>query len=497
MLYKNSQSLRQFYFLGVITIIILSFSAFSAQDITDMDIVRAIENDLLFDSGVASHRIDINCKNGIVTLSGSIDNLLARERAIAIAQSIKGVRSVINEMKVKPVFRSDKKIKTAVRNALLLDPITESYEIDVTAEDGVVTLDGTVESWAERRFAANIAKGVSGISQVVNQIDVEYSGIRSDIEIDAEIERKLHNDLYINDLSLNVVVDHGVAKISGIVGSAFEKERIRFSSYVNGVVDVDVSNLKVEWWAENDMRKEDGAPLLEDDMVRNAIYDALIYDPRILPTGVDVEVTEGIVSLSGTVDNYRAREAAEQDARHTVGVARVFNYIKVRPELVIQDKKIYDYVDTSVSLDPYVERYDFDFSVINGKVYINGQVDNDFDKLRVGQVVGRQPGVIDIANNVVVTKTWESKPDWAIKKDILSQFFWSMNVDGDEIDVTVDDGQVTLAGNVDSKYEVQAAVKNAYEGGAESVINKLTVNQRHDQPDFLNRYNYNMPLWFQ
>ena len=88
-------------------------------------------------------------------------------------------------------------------------------------------------------------------------------------------------------------------------------------------------------------------------------------------------------------------------------------------------------------------------------------MDNDFDKLRVAQVAGRQPGVIDIANNVVIIKTWQSKSDWAIKKDILNQYFWSMNVDGDDIDVTVDDGEATSKGAVNSKYEAQAAVKNA------------------------------------
>ena len=100
--------------------------------------------------------------------------------------------------------------------------------------------------------------------------------------------------------------------------------------------------------------------------MRDAIYDALIYDPRILPTGIDVQVTEGIATLGGAAGNYRARDAAEQDARNTVGIARVFNYIKVRPKLAIQDDQIYNYVETAVSHDPYVERYDLNFSVING-----------------------------------------------------------------------------------------------------------------------------------
>lgn len=52
-----------------------------------------------------------------------------------------------------------------------------------------------------------------------------------------------------------------------------------------------------------------------------------------------------------------------------------------------------------------------------------------------------------------------------------------MSVDSDKIELTVEDGLVTLEGDVDSKYEVQAAIKNAYEGGAKVVKNELTINE--------------------
>lgn len=476
------------FFAMLLMVFLTSVMALQETELDDMEIVRAIENDLLFDKGVSNHLIDVSCKEGVVTLEGTVDNVLAKERAVAIAQSIRGVRSVINKVVVEPVARTDEQIKKNVTNALVLDPVTESFDITVNVDQGVVTLTGTVHSWTERRFAAQVAKEVKGIVDVVNELNVVHKMERTDEEIRTEIRKKIDRSIWINDVSLDILVENGYVTVSGVVGSAREKERVRFACHVSGVEEVDVSDVEVEWWAEDTTRKDKRVPLMEDEEIRNSLYDALVYDPRVLPTKIDIKVDKGLVSLMGSVTDYRARKAAEEDARNTIGVARVFNYLKVRPDLVVEDEEIYDYVDTAVKLDPYLERYQFKFTVANGKVYVNGAVDTDFDKYRVDQVVGRQPGVIDIANNVVVREAWEPKSDWAIKEDILNQYFWSMNVDGDDINVTVNDGDVVLEGTVDTKYEMQAAIKNAYEGGAHEVTNNISVQEMPEASDFLNLY---------
>jgi hypothetical protein len=61
---------------------------------------------------------------GVVTLSGTVSNLLARDRAVMIAESIKNVRSVINEIEVMPVERADSEIRNDVTASLVTDPIT-------------------------------------------------------------------------------------------------------------------------------------------------------------------------------------------------------------------------------------------------------------------------------------------------------------------------------------------------------------------------------------
>lgn len=84
-------------------------------------------------------------------------------------------------------------------------------------------------------------------------------------------------------------------------------------------------------------------------------------------------------------------------------------------------------------------------------------------------------GVVDIANNLDVDYEFTEKTDQEIKEDIESQLWWSPFVDSDDISVEVRAGVATLMGSVEDWDELQAAKDNAREGGATSVISKLTI----------------------
>ncbi|HEX2277098.1 MAG TPA: BON domain-containing protein [Candidatus Tectomicrobia bacterium] len=127
---------------------------------------------MLTEGGVPAHLIDVNTRDGIVTLSGWVDNLLAKERAGEIAESVKGVRAVVNRIAITTV-RPDGEILTDVRAAFQADPATDSYEISTIVKDGVVTLFGTVDSWPERWLSARVATGVRGVKAVTNELTVE------------------------------------------------------------------------------------------------------------------------------------------------------------------------------------------------------------------------------------------------------------------------------------------------------------------------------------
>ncbi len=439
------------------------------------------------DTVVMADKIDVNVIEGIVTLSGSVGNLLARERAARIAQAVLGVRAVVNELEVTPAGKRDATIESDITWALLRDPVADSWEVDVRAENGVATLTGSVGSWTEKQFAERVAKSVSGVRRVNNELEWAFEGNRDDADIQAEVERALRASVWIDDALIDVSVEDGHVTLQGAVGSSTEKSRAITKAWVAGVESVKHGGLAVEWWARDAMRRAEKYKVKSDEAVERAIEDAYLYDPDVLSFSVEAEADHGSVTLTGTVDSLAAKRAAERTARNTVGVYRVTNLIKVRPTQGPTDEAIRNDIIRALSINPVVEQYDIDVKAYNGRVYLDGRVNSTFEREQVEDIAARQRGVIEVVNLLEISD-WEWHSDWEIKEEIQSEFFWSPFVDGDGIEVTVEDGVATLQGEVDTPGEHESAIENAYEGGARRVISRLSVEYTPDYDVFTPGY---------
>ncbi len=471
------------------------------QNMTARDIADSVEDELIFDAAVPSHKIDISVTEGVATLTGTVDNAMARQRATRIAETVKGVRSVVNRIQVEPALdRSDPAIRRDVESALLTDPATESYEVNTAVDDGEVTLTGTVQSWTEKQLAGKVAQGVKGVTGVENDITVTYASQRPDAEIEPEVEKALRWDVLVDDALINVDVNEGKVKLSGTVGSAAEKRRANYNAWVAGVTSVDDSGLKVARWARDEDLRKDKYAAKTADQIKDALKTGLLYDPRVLSFNVTPDVAGSTVTLRGTVDNLKAKRAAEQVARNTVGVNYVTNRLKVRPTEVLADPDIAEDIRSALLRDPYVEKYQIDVTVVGGVAYLSGTVDSYFEKWQADDVASKVNGVISVRNNLdvedaaplaydpyvfeeypYVTDWYDYQPyatfesDAEIKANIEDELWWSPFVDSDEVTVTVDNGAATLTGTVDSWTERGSAMQNAYEGGAVWVDNELEV----------------------
>ena len=109
-----------------------------------------------------------------MTLSGPVDNLFVRRRAVKIAESVRGVRGVIDHISVTPESRPDEDIRKDILRALLNDPATDAYQVAVTVKDGVVSLTGKVGAWAEAQLAQYLAEGVRGVRDIHNDLLIDY-----------------------------------------------------------------------------------------------------------------------------------------------------------------------------------------------------------------------------------------------------------------------------------------------------------------------------------
>ncbi|MBD3676136.1 MAG: BON domain-containing protein [Planctomycetaceae bacterium] len=473
----------------------------SQQQKSDQTISDQVEDELIFDQAVFAHKIDIETDQGIVQLSGNVSNLLAKKRAAKIAEAVRGVRAVVNNIEVNAVAgRTDQEIQDDVEAALLTNPATESFEVSSKVNDGFVNLTGTVESWQEKQLSEKVAAGVYGVRGVNNSILVDYEADRPDSELAREVREIFKWDVFIpNDDLITVKAVDGEIRLSGTVGSAAEKSRAYSRAWVAGVNSVDHSKLKVESWPADRRLRNDSYVDASDPEIKEAAIDAMLYDPYVNSFNVNVDVENRTVTLRGLVDNLKAKQAAERDARNTAGVLNVNNRLKVRLlDAIPTDETVEENVESALIRSPYVQSYEISTLVDDGKVSLYGTVDNFFEKAKAEDAAASVRGAIVVDNNIVVTNddapqhfdplvddsyydyhwdlnTTPLESDKEIRDDIQSELFWSPFVDSDQVTVNVDDGTATLTGTVDSWTERDSASENAYEGGAVFVDNDLLV----------------------
>ena len=161
------------------------------EDLADQDITMAVMMELVSEHPAAYENVQVMTKDGVVTLTGAVPHLLARQRAAAIVQSFKGVKAVVNRLEVELEPRPDAELRDDVLAALAVEPATAASGIDVDVQDSVVTVRGEVDSHVERVLALQTARGVRGVRRVVNRLDLHYAEERPDEEIAADVRSRL------------------------------------------------------------------------------------------------------------------------------------------------------------------------------------------------------------------------------------------------------------------------------------------------------------------
>lgn len=472
----------QLHFFLILTLFqaVSGIAATGDKQIPDSAITRAVETRLASDEMIDANRFNVITRQGIVTVSGKTDNILEKERINKVVSTVKGVVAIINQVEVEPVKRSDAELTKAVTKVLSEDPSTHTFHIKVKAKDGVVTLEGSTDSWQEKQFSAQVAKRTPGVRRVINKIDIVYTGKRSDQAIEKDIQARLQNDAAIDPSLIIVSVKNGRVILSGEVGSVAEKERAIEDAWVNGVEMVEIDKLKVSWWIRDKMRRKNYAQRPADSQIRKAIETAFVYDPRVDAEHPKVTVESGNVILTGVVDNLRAKRAAEADARNVIGVKSVKNHLKVRPRRIPSADVLAKRIKQAFRNDPVLAPYKLDVTAISGRVYISGEVNNEFERKMAEVIAARTKGVSSVRNKIVYApKRWVWKKDWEIKQEIRERYAFNPYLDTKDVKIEVKDGIVTLKGEVKNWRQRTAAAENARQAGARAVINKLRI--RHPE----------------
>lgn len=205
-----------------------------------------------------------------------------------------------------------------VKEAIKWEPILNSNDIDVSVNDGIVTLGGTVDNYTQKKEAEQTVKNIAGVKAVVDdvKVDLYFSAIKSDTDIAASVVKVLRENWAVPDHLLKVTVENGWVTLEGILHWNFQRKAaenaIRYLEGVRGVID----KIKIEAEIKNELEKE----FVEKALRRSWLLDI---------DNIRVRVDNKTITLSGIVSSLFQKEEAERIAWNTPGVWYVDNELLV------------------------------------------------------------------------------------------------------------------------------------------------------------------------
>jgi osmotically-inducible protein OsmY len=213
---------------------------------------------------------------------------------------------------------SNDELQLTVKEELNWDPKVDSNAIAVTAEEGVVTLRGTVGSLREKHEAKKDAERIYGVKHVKNELDVQI--MNDNGRANADLRGDILHALTLNTL-VPATVDAGVADgyvtLRGTANWQFQREEAEFvASNVPGVVSV-----------TDEIRLVAPGPSAHD--VQHSIKKAMERNAKLDSESVSVESENGTVTLRGTVSSWADHDEAVDAAWAAPGVTRVKDHILV------------------------------------------------------------------------------------------------------------------------------------------------------------------------
>ncbi len=224
-------------------------------------------------------------------------------------------------------MKSNEQLQRDVMDAVKWEPLlngasTLRAEIGVTANDGIVTLTGHVNSYAAKLAAERAAKSVHGVRAVAEELQVRLDGknVKTDTEIATAAVDALRWNTSVPDDRLTVSVENGWVKLEGDVEWQFQKDEARHE--IEDIVGVKgITNLiSVK-------------PVLKPTEIKGKIERAFQRSATIDASNVSVDVNGSLVTLKGTVHSWAERDDAESAAWAAPGVAKVNDQLRVMEEV--------------------------------------------------------------------------------------------------------------------------------------------------------------------
>ena len=215
--------------------------------------------------------------------------------------------------------------------------------------------------------------------------------------------------------------------------------------------------------------------MYNDTALQKNVIEELAWDPTLASTEIGVAAKDGVVTLSGKVHTYSQKHAAEKAVHRVVGVKAIADDLQVHilPEHTRSDTDVAHAVLNAFTWNVAVPEDKIQVDVEDGWVTLRGQVQWDFQRRAAEGSVRSLTGVRGVSNMIAVTPRVSITN---VKDKIESALKRHAEVDSQRIQVSANDGTVTLRGKVRSWTERNDAERAAWAApGVRQVDDLLTI----------------------
>ncbi|SRR5581483_2035523 len=210
-----------------------------------------------------------------------------------------------------------------------------------------------------------------------------------------------------------------------------------------------------------------------DQEIQKDVLDELRWDATVQPNEIGVSVKDGVVTLTGWVDSYLKKWAAEEAAHRVPGVKAVANDIEVKLATERTDADIAEAAVHALEWDAAIPSDKVKVTVSKGWVTLRGEVEWQYQRQDAERVVRRLTGVKGVTNLITV-KPGVTPVD--LKRKIEDALVRNARLDAERITVEVDGGKAILRGTVRSWAEREEAERVAWSApGITEVDNRIEV----------------------
>jgi osmotically-inducible protein OsmY len=190
----------------------------------DRALQEAVLTQLGWEPSIDAGHIGVTADEGVVTLTGHVENFLQKRTAEKAAAGVRGVRAVVKELRVRmplPLQHGDEEIAKVALHRLEWEANVPADDVMVEVDTGWVTLSGEVEWHFQREAAERVLRGMAGVVGILNEIAVQKHSLATGIA--AEIGAALHRSQFDAE-AVVVSDDDGVITLTGTVANLTDSE---------------------------------------------------------------------------------------------------------------------------------------------------------------------------------------------------------------------------------------------------------------------------------